>query len=286
MTRLTGKSYAKIALALAIGVALVCAALFGSHGVLSVRPSYNWGSAAQTGDASIDASAVRNLSIDWAAGQVDVIVVDDAQTNGKIELAETLTAGASRAQEMRWLLDGDTLRVDYGSGWSCASVGHKDLQVRIPRSAAESLGIVEVDGASGQYNLKGFSCKRLEVDLASGQVEGESLVARNLSVEVASGQARIAGSFADRVEVEVASGGVEVACEGSCPLAVDGSLASGHAYITVPEGSGFAAHVERVSGTFRSDFDMVQQGDSYISGDGAMSVNVDLVSGDFAILKG
>ena len=71
----------------------------------------------------------------------------------------------------------------------------------VPVSYTHLLGAVEIDGASGDYDVNGLGCETLKLKLASGDVDGQNLQADELRVDVASGQLDVEGRFADRVDV-------------------------------------------------------------------------------------
>lgn len=284
MAMLTRNSYIKIALVAGLGLLMLGLLGFGTMGGCSMRMG-GWGSTTQMGSASVEAANVENLDISWLAGSVNVKVVDDGEADGAVQLIESAPHGLTKGQQMRWSLDGGTLKVDYGSGFSCFALGGKSLEVRVPKSCAERLGWVGVDGASGRYDVTGLSADTLELDLASGEMNVSDVSAKNLSVDVASGQLNAAGSFERAVDLDAASGQVRVSCEGACPRSIDADVASGFMSVAVPEGSGFTARVDKMSGSFSSDFSLVQKGDAFVCGDGSASVDVDLASGEFRLEK-
>lgn len=211
---------------------------------------------------------------------MNIDVVDEGDA---IELVETAPRGMTKAQQMRWSVNGDTLSIDYGTWFSCFALGRKDLQVRIPKSYAQNLGAVEIDGASGDYDVNGLGCETLKLKLASGDVDGQHLQADELRVDVASGQLDVEGRFADRVDVRTASGQTRIVCREACPKTIDADIASGSVSVAVPESSGFTAHIEKASGRFSSSFSLSQNGNVYTSGDGSASINARLASGEFRI---
>ncbi|MBX9034532.1 DUF4097 family beta strand repeat-containing protein [Gordonibacter massiliensis (ex Traore et al. 2017)] len=283
MAKLTRSSYVKIALIIALGLLLFAVAGLGSMRGCSSQGFY-LGGGAEMGNASVDAKSVKNLSISWAAGSVDVSVVDDA-AGDTIELVETAPNGMTKAQQMRWSVSGDTLKVDYGSWWSCFALGQKRLEVRIPERYARNLGNVAVDGASGYYRVSGIGCDALNFKLASGEIDADDLAADTLGVDVASGQARVEGSFANRVSTKTASGQLDVVCLGTAPRQVDADLASGQTSVALPEDTGFSVKVDKASGSFASAFETTQQGNSYLHGDGTTSIGVHIASGQFSLEK-
>lgn len=242
MTRLTRSSYVKIALIVAL--ALLLFAVAGAGSMRGCSQGIYLGGGTEMGNASVDAKSVRNLSVSWAAGSVDISVVDDG-AGDVIELVETAPTGLTKAQQMRWSVSGGTLKVDYGSWWSCFALGQKRLEVRIPERYAQSLGAVTVDGASGYYRVAGIGCDTLRLKLASGEIDADGLAAAALDVDVASGQVSVA----------------------------------------LPADTGFTAKVGKASGSFSSAFETVQQGGSYVHGDGSTAVHVNLASGDFRVEK-
>lgn len=279
MTKLTRASYVKIALIIVLGALVLGAIGFG--GCSSWHVGGGLRGTTSTGSASVDAAGVKNLSVKWAAGEVKVGVADEGDA---IELVETSTGGATRAQQMRWSVDGDTLNVDYGQWFSCSAfMGRKNLEVRIPKSCARQLGTVDIDGASGDYDVSGLGCESLRLRLASGDLTGLDLRADELRVDVASGRLDVEGRFPDRVNVRTASGETRVVCEEGCPASVDVDIASGEVGVAVPRGSGFTARIDKASGDFGSAFELTQDGNVYTSGDGGASVNARIASGEFRI---
>lgn len=167
MTKLTRASYIKIALIIVFGALFLGAIGFG--GCSSGRLGSGILGGSEMGSANVDAASVKNLSVKWSAGEVKVNVTDEGDS---IELIETAPRGMTKTQQMRWTLNGDTLSVDYGSWFSCFALGRKDLEVRIPKSCAQQLGTVDVDGASGDYDVSDLSCETLTFQLASGNLKG------------------------------------------------------------------------------------------------------------------
>ena len=167
MAWLTKKSWAKIAVAVALTAALFVLAGVGS---CAVRTGY-WlgdlyggnplGGEGYRNVTRIPVEGIKNVEIDWAAGSVEV----DYGSGDEFSLTETSPTGLTRAQAMRCVVEGDTLKVSYGNGFTgCTGGRAKQLQVSMPRMEGLSL-----DGASGTYQVSGAVSERLVVSLASGQ---------------------------------------------------------------------------------------------------------------------
>ena len=166
MTKLTTASYVKITLIIALSLLILGSIGFG--GCSAMRFGMLGGT--EMGSANVDAASVKNLSVKWASGAVSIDVVDEGDA---IELVETAPRGMTKAQQMRWSVNGDTLSIDYGTWFSCFALGRKDLQVRIPKSYAQNLG-----GGKYKSNLpdnleiiKTVGYKNVMVDTDGGQVE-------------------------------------------------------------------------------------------------------------------
>ena len=121
MTKLTTASYVKITLIIVLGLLILGSIGFG--GCSAMRFGMLGGT--EMGSANVDAASVKNLSVKWASGAVNIDVVDECDA---IELVETAPRGMTKAQESRWSVDCDKLSIVYGTRYSCYAVGLNDLQ--------------------------------------------------------------------------------------------------------------------------------------------------------------
>lgn len=293
---LTRSSWVKIALITLLCLCLCTGVLSCSFGctpwirscaAVPGLPSWNGADYPNVGSASIKASQVRDIELDWFAGRVEFSIVDDSVLGGEIRWEEN--AGSRQLEDrckLRWVLDGDRLRIAYWetstalAGCSGFNQPAKTLIISIPKSACENLGTISLNAFSGEYNLDGLSCDTLEIDLASGRIDGSGAVFGRVDAEVASGTLNLEGEVADDLRLEMASGDVNITCTGHAPSTIGVSMASGNAVLTMPADAGITANVDKLSGAF--DFDMPDShtyDDSYICGDGSTSLNVDMSSG-------
>lgn len=279
MARLTGASYAKIT-----GAVLLAVALFAVAGIgVSCSPwQLRLGSDTVIGSAAVAASDVKNIKVEWAAGSVQMHVVET--DSDEIELIET-GSGLTKGREMRWKVSGDTLSIDYGGWFSCFFWGSKSLEIRVPEKYAASLGIVSIDGASGYYNVTGIGCDKLDIDLASGELEANEFTVRELDIDVASGKSYANGTVTETLKTHAASGRIEVVSS-ACPRTIDADMASGTIAVSIPENDGFTAYVDKASGSFESQFETAQRGGgTYVYGNGGASFDIDMASGKFILGK-
>lgn len=310
MVKLTRNSYIKIAL-----IALLCLAICTSLGRCSTYATCETGSgrmapAAPSAPSAPNAPALadtisfdaevsrqevnpldaRSLCIQWAAGRVTVQTAPDSENNGMIVVAERTSASAKRFQPLRMEVADGMLSINSGETiwnpwWGCSSLASKALEVTIPESAAAKLELVEVDGASGTYNLAGFSCKQLSVALASGMLETSDITAQNLHTDIASGQVQFRGSFPQSLDVTVASGSLAITDTGDTfPQRIDADIMSGNVTLALAPEGGFTADVDRLSGNFSCGYASSQQNGRYIYGDGKSEVEITLTSGNMELI--
>lgn len=260
MTRLTNASYVKIGL-------LVVLALVLCGGIVScsVRctPSFQMPAsfyndvdvdAHETGAGAVAGADVRNIAIAWAAGSATITVCDDAETGGQIVFAET--GSGVRNLPLRWGCENGTLCIQYTSErnlMGCSTHGSKHLDVKVPRSVAQTLGFFELDVASGDYALEGLACGKMAFAVASGTVEGADLSAGELRLDVASGQLALAGDFPETVNANMGSGNTSISTA-HCPQRVDVDMASGMMTFALPSACAFEVDYDALSGKVDSSF--------------------------------
>lgn len=275
MARLTSSSWAKVAAIVALILLIfLFAAYGGSRGIASLGP-------VQTGNASVNASDVQDIDIDWAAGSVNIETYDGST----IELTET-SRNLTKAQEMKWSVSGGMLKIDYGKGIGCVSAWDKELTVKIPKALADDLGSLDIDGASGSYTVNDLTLDKIKIDLASGNFTGKNVVVDDLDVNAASGTVIFNGEIASKVKLDVASGKFDIMLHKVCPKTIKASLASGNITIGLPENDGFTATVDAVSGDFSSEFETTRNGKAYLYKQGSpTTIDADMISGRLNIVR-
>lgn len=101
-------------------VAVVCVVALFACGVMvffeTVHIGLNYANAEKytAGGTEIN-GAVKNVQIDWVDGEVNIAY----HAKSTVEIAETASKAISKDEALRWWLDGDTLRIQFGkSGFS------------------------------------------------------------------------------------------------------------------------------------------------------------------------
>ena len=121
----------KIGAAVCVIALCVCCAAIVSRGIMGGH-RYEYADKYTAGGAVIG-DAVKKLDIHWIDGKVNFV-----QGSGSaIELSEMSKNPISGDKAMRWLVDGDTLRVQYAkSGFISFKSLNKELTVALPEGLA------------------------------------------------------------------------------------------------------------------------------------------------------
>ena len=161
----------------------------------------------------------------------------------------------------------------------------RKLTVRLPRSVAENLTTVQLNGVSADFNVGMLTIKEnFTFDSTSGNLETDFLTADGASaaLNTVSGDVDLAGSFR-QVTGSSTSGDYDLVLQ-SCPAKLDLGTTSGDVEIELPRGTGFTLQYDTVSGELESDFAMKRSGDtSFICGNGGGSIHAETTSGDLSL---
>lgn len=303
MARLTKSSYIKIVLVCLLCLT-ICGTLVGGFGcarnfAASWKSPWDnhvesWAndSESSTGSFEVDASDVSDLAISWLAGKVDVRAVEDSETQGNIVVRES----DSTKPALRWRQRSGKLEIDYGNIQGllgCSTLNHagKDLTILIPKSMADKLKSIELDATSGEYRLDGLGCKHFTLDQASGNVQIANFSAENFSLNLASGAMQYEGEILGALNSDQASGNAMFDLRSANPKTAALSLASGEMKLMLPN-PGFSIALEKMSGSFSSDYDLLSNGntfysqvDSEIATGNESKITMDMMSGNFVIGK-
>lgn len=119
------------------------------------------------GDAEIR-ETVNNLDIDWINGKVTV----EYHTKKTIELREQSAKPIEKDMQMRWWLDGDTLRVHYAkAGFRLKGNQQKELTVVLPEGM--SFSEVNISATSGELSIPSLQAERMTLATTSGDISAD-----------------------------------------------------------------------------------------------------------------
>ncbi len=193
----------KTAVVMILILAMCAGALFGC-GAVSFY-SYENAQGYSAGACEIE-EPIYNLDIDWLAGNVTVRYHED----DCIAVTEETNGRPGNVGELRYRLDGNTLRIRYAAPGRLTYRGSKDLTVLLP--AGTSLGEVSVD-------------------TVSANVYGEDISAGKVSIDTVSGNVRVSvlGELRD-FEADTASGNVELYLPANASIELDADTVSGDVF--------------------------------------------------------
>lgn len=203
-----------LALALAFGSTLLagCAgpvggiSLFGSYGKASPGGSEEY----SIGGASIR-QAVRDVEVDWAAGEVDIVYND----GDAVEFSETANHTLNNNTSLCYYLEGDTLHIRFMRGekhiWDNLS---KTLTLSLPRSLA--LDDLEVECASASVKADELYAREVNIETSSGSVQVQAAgITDSFSAQTASGSVDAELSGLRKIDIETTSGGIRLTAPGT-----------------------------------------------------------------------
>ena len=191
------------------GAVLVAAAVLAFTGVFgAVAGRYENADRYTAGNAEITGT-VRNLDIEWTSGKV----IFAGHAGSTVALSERADGQIPADMQLRWWLDGDTLRVRFAK--SGARTGRlfglfgslsKELTLTLPEGI--ELGEVSVDTASASVEIGRLRAESVKMDSASGAIGVTAQRVGSFRADTASGAVRFTAEEAGDVRAETASGAI------------------------------------------------------------------------------
>lgn len=233
-----------------------------------------------TGDGAVDASGIRNISIEWVSGDIQVrTAADDSQ---QIRFHESGNAGEDL--RMVWEQKGDTLIIKYSKprlNIGFISTPSKTLQVDLPADwNCDSFEIVTVSGKVGVQDLK---AEEIELESVSAACTLEC-TAKEVSVTTVSGEVGFVGQVQE-LECESVSGECSIRLLDTSARKITMESVSADLTVLLPESLGFTAKLDSTSGDLFSDLPTDTHNGKQVYGDGSCQIHAETVSGDVNINK-
>ena len=224
------------AVVVVVAVILAESGIFSSTGLASYANAEKY----TAGPATISEN-VRNLDIGWVNGSVTVAYHQDST----VLLEETANRELNEDTEMRWWLDGDTLRVQYAKpglrlDWNLekhltltlpegtelgeVQIGATSADLVIPEMKAENIILettsgdvkataeaetVIIAGTSGDMEAN-LTVKKLEAGTTSGSLNFTLTGTEQAALTSTSGSVRVTGDRVDKLDAGSTSGRIEV----------------------------------------------------------------------------
>lgn len=255
-----------------------------SYGLFSGRRSISFfrndSDGTVTSSGSVNASSIRELSIDWASGNITIRPGD----------TDSITYKESGVSDSKYQMvvseSGGKLSIHYCKnevlpGISFRGDLRKDLEITVPRDW--TCGKLDLNIASADITVTELTAREVEIDGASGVCTFENCKVTDLDVDTASGDVKFTGTL-DTLECDAASASFCAVLD-NCPSRISMNSASGDLELTLPADSGFTLEKSTMSGDFSSDFPTVSQNGKYLCGDGACRIDFNAASGDISIRK-
>jgi DUF4097 and DUF4098 domain-containing protein YvlB len=255
---------------------------------------------------SLSAGDVAAINIEWVAGSVEVRVGG----GDEIVFYETARKTLTDAQKMRYMVtSGGELKIQYCENvetvWKWFdkdryNIPSKALVMTIPASMLGELEEFRIDGVSASLDVDGVSAEKVRLETVSGEIACANLTCaelklsstsgrlvcencdvKDVSLNNVSGNIRAGGTFRE-IDTETVSGNVRIAST-NIPDEIDGDSVSGDITILLPEGAGFTAKLDSVSGELSCEFSGTFSDKKIVCGDGEADYSFDSVSGNIHI---
>lgn len=267
---------------LALAAALMLAALmsFSSCG-LSGYGRYDNADKYTKGGGEVAAQAL-SLDITWVRGDVEIRY----HSGDKVEFYEESDRPLSDDTSMYYYLDGGTLRIQGGrSGARVTVLPEKKLTVLLP--SGMSLGSLELETVEADASvMHNGNLGEVDIDTVSGDVSFDCIGnAGSLDISCVSGSVDLMCGVMGEIGIDTVSGDVTVATF-TKPTSIEAEATSGDITLVLPSDTGFTLEFDKVSGSLISEFATSVSGDRYVSGDGSLRIEVDVVSGNLNLIKG
>lgn len=220
------------------------------------------------GDAVYDAEEIKTISIDYAAGDINMVL----SGTSSVKVTERTKTDIEEQYRIHTYLDENgTLFIKYcksdvkinsDSISSFFKNYEKKLTVELPEALA--LESLELDAAAGNIEIELGTCKDVNIDTAAGDI-------------------KIYGADITNFDLDSAAGNI-TAGFGKAPAKADFDNAAGNITIAVPKDSGITLDYDKGAGDFKCDMQYTKDGSTYVIGDGSSEFDVDMAAGDLTIL--
>ena len=229
----------------------------------------------QAESGSFDTDSIQELSIDWAAGLVEL------QSGSGEELRYTVSGSTSVPTVFRQ--EGGKLTIQYSaSDHLLFGVGErKNLTVTIPDGwIGEKVSITSV---SAPVQLDGMEANELDIETVSGGIHAVNLRLGEADLQTVSGEISFTGAARD-LKTETISGTCTAEIT-EVPQSIQMDSVSGNLNVTLPEAAGFQLNWDTVSGKIQADQALTMEKEGqYRSGNGKCQIRAETVSGNLRFL--
>lgn len=185
-------------------VSVLC--VFALLGVLSFARAEQY----RVGDAEIS-EAIQNLEIEWTSGRVTLAY----HAENTVEIQEKSAGTLRDSDKLRWVLDGDTLRILHdqpGLHLFSFTSPKKELTVTLPEGT--ELGRVRISATSADIVLPELRAEEIRLATTSGDQQGV-VQGRKIKAEATSGDTELrVTNVAEEITLSATSGNITLESAG------------------------------------------------------------------------
>ena len=273
-----GNMISKTAMVICAAV-LIAAVAFGAGNSNVWSAGYQYDNAGKyTAGGTSFSKSVKNLDVDWIDGKVDITY----EKGNVVTVSEKTEKKLSKDQELRWWLDGETLRIRYAKqglhlNWNLK----KELTITLPEGII--LEDVDISATSGTLSIPAMEAENLSLDVTSGEIYAAAN-AGMVPAGATSGDIELyIGKEAQEIEAGATSGSILIEAADAGQVKVD--TTSGE--IRVDAGNVGNFHADSTSGKICAKIGEVKEADLECTSGGIDveiaklgSLNIDSTSGD------
>lgn len=230
------------------------------------------------GEFSLD-EEITAVDIDWISGKVNIVVTDDDKVSAKE------TDVDDEADELRYRVVDGKLMIKFKKPerFTFDESLKKTLTLYIPKDMAEDMKYMNISCVSANCSMMDVNVDEFVVEMVSGDIYVENANIDKVDVQSVSGSTKIEGTIGE-LNAESVSGKIEITSNEQLSK-IDMESVSGKMIVNMPEGDGFTAEMDSVSGKLSIGFLVTSKGDKRINGDGSAEYNFESISGTIELNK-
>ena len=227
---------------------------------------------------SLEAASVREIQVEWVAGDVQILPGDTAGIEIQETASEKPLVYSLREGKLKIQFCEETIGMKFGVNLRMPS---KDLTITVPADwAGQEL---EIHSVSADVEVRELSLEEVEFQGVSGRFDLKNCKINELSMETVSGKVTMDGQV-QKVDCESVSADCELVLA-NVPREISMEGVSGRLELTLPADAGFTVEMDGLSKDLDTDFAVTSENGKFIAGDGGCRIDIDGVSGNAKIYQ-
>lgn len=222
---------------------------------------------------------INSIDVDWISGNVKLEIA-----KGEYVYAKETGAG-DEDHKLRYRVENGKLIVKFKKAerFSFDTNKSKELTIYVPEEMAKNMKNISIQCVSAGLNITEYTADEINIEMVSGKIYMKDVTVDTIDLENVSGDVEIFGSI-NKADMELVSGEVKITSDKQLSK-IDIETVSGDVTINMPEGDGFTAEMDSVSGDLNVEFEVTTNGKKRVNKNGSGEYNFDTVSGDVDINK-